>query len=700
MDINKLSLTKKYMLFSLFCVYIITCVGIFFNWISLSDFFFHGNVYINDCNNIYEASEYKRTYKCEEQDKKVQALYPIILCSNFIMSAISGTFFDYFGPKITALFGHVCNIISWILIGLQKENSNIIIFGSIFLGLSSDCSFIPLLSLIYLFPRNHTIYTVILGCCASLSFSIPIFLDLFSKDGDEKSFQLVCFLYCFIILVPFFFILIIFLPWQHINYDTSNKKEQSFNNTLDQLKGYIISNKSLNLSFNNFSSAITEEHIDEDQEGGSSFGRWMYQESEKSKSKSKSKSESKSKSKSESKSKSKSESKSKSKSNTGPMIQQNEVNIINKYNMNDISCDNHNHNNNNNNYYYNGVNFNNNNNTINIMNKKNKSANIYSLEDMENNSNVLNVYKNNPLNISVKNMSQIIYTNSSMNSSHLVLRKSNDKLNDHMKYNTNDLISNMSNNNKINNYISDEKYYKDIYYIDHKNDNKQNGIKYNPRNDIKNGIKMENDIEMKKKKYIYSFIHISTLWKEIKIIFFSLKYLSICYYFTIYNLSLVNYNECAKLFFKNYEDIQNMLKIFGPLSVIPCALFGILIQKIHILILIFILLINSILMYVFALIKYKLFSYFSAFSYLIVTGCYTTQLYCYIQIMFPTNHFGKIAGTTSMISGLLSLLNIPIYNYYIVDYNNNDPTPFAYFVILLLLSTFPLLYLIYKRCQN
>ncbi|SPJ08140.1 transporter, putative [Plasmodium sp. DRC-Itaito] len=650
MDINKLSLKKRYMIFTLFCVYITTCVGIFFNWISLSDFFFHGNVYINHCNNIYEPSEYegKRTYKCEEQDKKVQALYPIILCSNFIMSAISGTFFDYFGPKITALFGHVCNIISWILIGLQKENSNIIILGAIFLGLSSDCSFIPLLSLIYLFPRNHTIYTVILGCCASLSFSIPIFLDLFSKDWDEKSFQLVCFLYCFIILVPFFFILIIFLPWKHINYNTPKEKEESLNNTLDQLKGYVISNKSINLSFN-FPTAFTDEHIDEEQEGGSSFGKWMYEESEKRK----------------------------TRNNTGQIIQENKVPIINKHNINDLSCD----------IYNNYVNSNH---TINFMNKKYTKQNIYSLQDMQNNSKVPDVYKSSPLNISVKNMSQIIYTNSSMNSSNLVFRKSNDKLNEHIKYDENDFTNDISNNNKINYYISNEKYYKNIYYIDNKNENNENSIKCNPRNEK----------EIEKKKYIYSFIHISTLWKEIKIIFFSLKYLSICYYFTIYNLSLVNYNECAKLFFKNYDDIQNMLKIFGPLSVIPCALFGILIQKIHILILIFILLTSSIFMYLCALIKYKLFSYFSAFSYLIVTGCYTTQLYCYIQVMFPINHFGKIAGTTSMISGLLSLLNIPIYNYYIVDYNNNDPTPFAYFVIGLLLSTFPLLYLIYKRCHT
>ncbi|SOV73579.1 transporter, putative [Plasmodium sp. gorilla clade G3] len=681
MDINKLSLKKRYMIFTLFCVYIITCVGIFFNWISLSDFFFHGNVYINHCNNIYEPSEYKykRTYKCEEQDKKVQALYPIILCSNFIMSAISGTFFDYFGPKLTALFGHMCNIISWILIGLQKENSNIIILGAIFLGLSSDCSFIPLLSLIYLFPRNHTIYTVILGCCASLSFSIPIFLDLFSKDWDEKSFQLVCFLYCFIILVPFFFILIIFLPWKHIKFNTSKEIEESLNNTLDQLKGYVISNKSINSSFN-FSNALTEEDIDEDQDAGSSFGKWMYQESEKRK----------------------------TKNHTPQMFQDNQVPIINNNNINDLSRD----------IYINNVNSNN---TINFMNKKNTKPNIYYLEDMENNSKVSDVYKSSPLIISVKNWSQVIYTNSSMNSSNLVLRKSNDKLNDHIKYDTNYSIKDMSNNNKINNnIISDEKFYKNIYYIDYKNQNNENSIKSNSKNDIKKekeldmdmdmemdmememklDMKMEMEMVMKKKKYIYSFIHISALWKEIKIIFFSLKYLSICYYFTIYNLSLVNYNECAKFFFKNYEDIQNMLKIFGPLSVIPCALFGILIQKIHILILIFILLTSSIFMYVFALIKYKLFSYFSAFSYLIVTGCYTTQLYCYIQVMFPINHFGKIAGTTSMISGLLSLLNIPIYNYYIVDYNNNDPTSFAYLVIGLLLSTFPFLYLIYKRCQT
>ncbi|WBY54754.1 major facilitator superfamily-related transporter [Plasmodium yoelii yoelii] len=228
-DIVNFSLKKKYCLLILFCLYITTCVGIFFNWISLSDFFYHGNVYIDQCNGISTRSNLKdgnnKPYSCEEQDKKVQALYPIIISSNFIMSAISG---------------------------FQKEaNNNIIIIGAIFLGLSCDSSYIPILNLIYLFPKNHTTYTVILGCCASLSFSIPIFFDLLSKGKDPEYFQYICFLYCFVILIPFFFIIAIFLPLKHINSPQLPLEIEKSSNTLKELEGYLVSeNKNNDISKN------------------------------------------------------------------------------------------------------------------------------------------------------------------------------------------------------------------------------------------------------------------------------------------------------------------------------------------------------------------------------------------------------------------------------------------------------------------
>ncbi|CRG93302.1 transporter, putative [Plasmodium gallinaceum] len=572
-DINKLSVTNKYLIFILFCFYIITCVGIFFNWISLSDFFYNGNVYINHCNNIDNNAKIKgiQKYSCDEQDKKVQALYPIIICSNFIMSAISGTFFDYCGPKITAIIGHSFNILSWVLIGLQGEGNNSIIFGAVFLGLSCDSAFIPILSLIYLFPKHHTIYTVILGCCASLSFAMPIFLDLFSKVNDRDSFQLICFLYCIIILVPFFFALLIFLPWKHINAPIEENVETN-NMTLQELESYVISDNQRNIKSNN------------------SLNSKSFQDSEKKK----------------------------------DTIEYR--------------------------------------NTLDILNLKNENLNKNNVEDK------FLEYREKTNYLSKENSFHEMEKGKELHS-----LSENKDINEQI---------NISNSQSINLRKKDKMNISTI------NDN----IIKDDINKKKSLLKIEDKIEKKK-----MCVSLRNFWNEIRTIFFSFKYVSICYYFTIYNLSLVNYNECAKLFFKDYNDIQNLLKIFGPLSVFPCALFGFLIQKLHILPIIFCLLLSSVLMYIFAVLKSKVFAYFSSICYLIVTGCYTTQLYCYIQIMFPKCHFGKIAGTTSMISGLLSLLNIPIYNYYIVDYSNNDPNPFAYIVIGLLISTFPFLFYIYRR---
>ncbi|SCL99467.1 transporter, putative [Plasmodium chabaudi adami] len=601
-DIVNFSLKKKYCLLILFCLYITTCVGIFFNWISLSDFFYHGNMYIDQCNGVSAKLNSKdgndKPYSCEEQDKKVQALYPIIISSNFIMSAISGIFFDYFGPKITALIGHTFNIISWILIGLQKEaNNNIIIIGAIFLGLSCDSSYIPILNLIYLFPKNHTTYTVILGCCASLSFSIPIFFDLLSKGKDPEYFQYICFLYCFIILIPFFFIIAIFLPFKHINCPQPPLEIEKSNNTLQELEGYLVSE--------NKSNAICK-HPSED--GNESE---IYQTSQRSK------------------------------------IKSNEVLVKQK----DTS--------------------------INNIDRENKISRHISSKD----SDKFGDSYLTPLNELV-----IKKRNSTISSEDIISLRGTKKENSKTYY------------NNISLRMSD----KVVGVLDKPEENYQNGFVDEKKDNNSNPLEIQNiiihiDSNKKWKKFKLS---LKNLLNEIIGVFFSLKYISICYYFTIYNLSLVNYNECAKLFFKDYTDIQFILKIFGPLSILSCASFGFLINKFHIIVIIYFLLISSLFMYIFAIIKIKLFAYFSSFCYLIVTGCYTTQLYCYIQIMFPKCHFGKIAGTTSMISGLLSLLNIPIYNYFIVDLNKNNPDPFAYVVIALLISTFPLLFLTYRRHLN
>eukprot|EP00366_Plasmodium_knowlesi_P000262 XP_002257759.1 [Plasmodium knowlesi strain H] len=612
-DINNFSTRKKYALLMLFCVYIITCVGIFFNWISLSDFFYHGNVYIDDCNSVRSGGRNNRegkSYSCKEQDKRVQALYPIILCSNFIMSAISGVFFDYFGPKITALMGHTFNIISWILIGLQNEGkNNTIILGAIFLGLSGDSSYIPILSLIYLFEENHTMYTVILGCCASLSFSMPIFLDMLTSPNDTPSFQLTCLLYCTFILVPFFFVLLIFLPFKHISVGepVAEVAQGSHNQTLQELEGYVISGVN---PMDNPVRSHTDRLVDDSVQ--IPYDR-------------------------------------------PSATQGNQHSLHHGSNATDEAL-----------------------------------VPLYAEyeHEVEGENNTLREL-----------MIERVFTSSSFSlpsPNDCVLRKVGTHTSSNFtnrKEDSNDVFSQKEDSS----IIMDGGYARSFSV---------RGGTRTEGGSIRRGISNQNEVIHLDEKFTKNVDYKSNgkipplQCNETVANFFSIRYISICYYFTIYNLSLVNYNECAKLFFADYSDVQEILKIFGPLSVISCAAFGFLIRKFHILVIILSLLMSSLFMNLFAVMRSKLFAYLSTLFYLIVTGCYTTQLYCYIQIMFPKRHFGKIAGTTSMISGLLSLLNIPIYNYFIVDYSKSDPKPFAYVVIALLVSTSPLLLLTYKRATH
>ncbi|SBS80047.1 transporter, putative [Plasmodium ovale curtisi] len=550
-DIVNFSIAKKYCLFTLFCMYITTCVGIFFNWISLSDFFYHGDVYIDQCSDWTsdspDRSHYERssneTYRCVEQDKKVQALYPIILCSNFIMSAVSGTFFDYFGPKVTALIGHAFNIIAWVLIGLQggeinssrrSNGSSTIILGAVFLGLSCDSAYIPILSLIYLFPNNHTVYTVILGCCASLSFAMPIFLDLFSQNSDALSFQLICYLYCFTILVPFFFILMVFLPWKHISKPNDDAEIEPSNNTLKELEGYVVTQEEQRKRVKELDSLIGANYEE------AKRSEWC---------------------------------------GTVGHIEKGE--LSKKCYLNyplKIDCRNR-------------VD------QFNLQTEEILSSKVEQHEKNDSSLERVNSFK--------EFIIEDVYNSSisSENRTPLILPK----------------LSGGTTSNNVSMRRVKRLYKNDggtsLNEMHEVNCTKKKSLLINEYT-----IEKNNMMKMREREPLYSF---RMIWNDIGVIFFSLKYLSICYYFTVYNLSLVNYNECAKLFFKDYIDVQNTLKIFGPLSV--------------------------------------------------------------------------LSWTTSMISGLLSLLNIPIYNHFIVDHNRKDPTPFAYVVIALLVSTIPLLFLTYRR---
>ncbi|VWU50022.1 transporter, putative [Hepatocystis sp. ex Piliocolobus tephrosceles] len=625
-DVRRFSIIQKYVLFGIFCLYVTTCVGVFFNWIALSDFFYRSNIYLEYCNEQNKISN--KTYKCEEQNKRVQTIYPIILCFNFIMTAISGLLFDYCGPKITGIISHSFNILAWILIGLQKGKSNIIIFGSVFLGLSSESAFIATISMIYIFPSNHTTYTIILGCCASFSFAIPFILELIAKGLDPSYFKTICFMYCIIILIPFFFILLFFLPKNNLENIINDGTEQPTrnNNTLTELEGYLVHNgniiKSKNLKTLKYSTEESSTYSDRNS-------------------------------------------------------------VVYNYTPHDE-------------------------NSKQLHSIKNLNTTMNELNIRKDFKQQINLSKHTPLEsrdnkneLNKKNTSQQLIIDKVFNSS---ISNSSVHLN-----NINMLNISTSSFNKIVLHKQCENTLENKYILssdDHILNDNDEGKKKKKKNCFNNNINVfsnseqnnnNNNMPLARGKQKNIFTKIIGLFKIIKELFFTLKYMSVCYFFTIYNLSLVNYNSCANLFFGDFNGIEYLLKIFGPLSFISCVLFGFLIRKFHILIIIFNLLFISIMMYIFAILKNKIFAILSSFCFLIVTGCYTTPMYCYIQIMFPKSHFGKVAGTTSMISGLLSLIHIPIYNKYIVVYSNQNPNNFAYIVVALLFSAFPMLFIVYRQ---
>ncbi|PFH36319.1 transporter, major facilitator family protein [Besnoitia besnoiti] len=109
-------------------------------------------------------------------------------------------------------------------------------------------------------------------------------------------------------------------------------------------------------------------------------------------------------------------------------------------------------------------------------------------------------------------------------------------------------------------------------------------------------------------------------------------------------------------------EINDLLGILGPLSMIPSILLGKVADMWGVMSLVLFIITSGVLMYAFAIPK-SLFCYYvsAVFSCLYLSN-FSGQMYAYMGDTFRSTDFGKVVGVTSATGGLLSLLRIPLHD--------------------------------------
>ncbi|KAL8429707.1 hypothetical protein Efla_001142 [Eimeria flavescens] len=108
------------------------------------------------------------------------------------------------------------------------------------------------------------------------------------------------------------------------------------------------------------------------------------------------------------------------------------------------------------------------------------------------------------------------------------------------------------------------------------------------------------------------------------------------------------------------KDINDLIGILGPVSMVPAILLGFLADRYGVMSLVLFIISSGVCMFAFALMPFRAAHYLSpVFSCLYVSN-FSGQMYAYVGDTFRTSDFGRIVGIISITGGLVGFLRMPL----------------------------------------
>ncbi|KAL8446955.1 hypothetical protein Emed_004712 [Eimeria media] len=205
---------NRYVLLVIYIAFVVVSSCDYLGWGALSSILLRSGAFLWQCSpDELQRVEQVLTeggFACTEQHLSVQGLFSCCYASHFITYAVSGFLLDFAGPKISALLGSVLSLSSWVLLGACSESFRAWYPAFTMMGAGSGMVYLPMLSIVNLFPGSFGFSLTMLGAGASLSLTVPSLLNAVHRSG--VSLRWVCWGYA--LLGPFVGILIVsfFVP--------------------------------------------------------------------------------------------------------------------------------------------------------------------------------------------------------------------------------------------------------------------------------------------------------------------------------------------------------------------------------------------------------------------------------------------------------------------------------------------------------
>eukprot|EP00922_Rhytidocystis_sp_ex-Travisia-forbesii_P057862 GHVS01085624.1.p1 GENE.GHVS01085624.1~~GHVS01085624.1.p1 ORF type:complete len:603 (-),score=93.90 GHVS01085624.1:694-2502(-) len=122
---------------------------------------------------------------CPAQEVAVNNLSTIALVSHMVFSSFSGGLLDTIGPKYTGLVGCAIKAIGWCLLGLSGPNFQAYILAFVFIGGSTDATYLPTLSAACGLLKMKGLAVALLGSAMSTSSAVPVILNAIGTSVDS-----------------------------------------------------------------------------------------------------------------------------------------------------------------------------------------------------------------------------------------------------------------------------------------------------------------------------------------------------------------------------------------------------------------------------------------------------------------------------------------------------------------------------------
>lgn len=203
---------NRYVMLLLYVLHVVLTACDYMGWAALSSMLFRSEAFLWLCAPEEQATNENKgnIIGCAAQNSSVQQLFAWCYAAHFITTGLAGFLLDFAGPKVTALLGAVMGVFSWILLGACSDSFRAFYPTFVMMGAASGMSYLPMLTVVNLFPGSFGFCFTMMGAGASLSLVIPSLLNMIHKAGVPLN--VVCWVYAMCGPMVGLLIVLLFVP--------------------------------------------------------------------------------------------------------------------------------------------------------------------------------------------------------------------------------------------------------------------------------------------------------------------------------------------------------------------------------------------------------------------------------------------------------------------------------------------------------